>query len=205
MTDRPLRAGPWPGLTPLGAVALLCCAALLGVGQLLTGQPRQPQPDLVVLGVCAFVPLMLAARVVGMPGAAAAACGAYLLPRTLLSLVDSRIEPPPLLLVPALAFELAAWLRASDLAALGHVWPRTHKQRAWRSRDRRPRQLTWRRGTLGGTAFGIVLSAIEPPFAVLLGADPATWSGINLWLAAALCTAACTAIGAGLSARGTAS
>jgi hypothetical protein len=205
VTERPLRAGPWPGLTPLGAGVLLCSAALLGVGQLLTGQPRQPLPDLAALGVSAFVPLMLAARVVRMPGAAAAACGAYLLPRTLLSLVDSRIEPPPLLLVPALAFELAAWLHASDLAALGHAWPRKHKLRAWRSRDRRSRQLTWRRGTLGGAAFGIALSAIEPPFAVLLGADPATWSGADLWLAAALCTAACAAIGAGLSARGTAS
>jgi hypothetical protein len=229
MTHRPLRTGPWPGLTPLGAVVLLGCAALMAVGRAPFGEPRQPLPDLVTLAVVTFVPLMLAARVVHMPGAAAAACGAYLLPRTLISLIDPTTEPPPLLLVSAVGFELAAWLRPSDVHAVTRVWPwriwarhgrnRPPRQAGpwgaasrgqagpWRaaSRDRRPRQITWRRGLVGGSVYGITLSLIEPPLAVLLGGNASAWSGADLWLASGLATVACATLGAVLSARGTAS
>jgi hypothetical protein len=229
MTRRPLRAGPWPGLTPLGAVVLLGCAALIVVGRAPFGEPRQPLPDLVTLAVVTFVPLMLAARVVHMPGAAAAACGAYLLPRTLISLIDPTTEPPPLLLVPAVTFELAAWLRPSDVLAVTRAWPWPTWARRWRdrpprqagpwraasrgqagpwraaSRDRRPRQVTWRRGLVGGAVYGITLSLIEPPLAVLLGGNGSAWSGADLWLASGLCTVACAALGCGLGMRSTAS
>jgi hypothetical protein len=205
MTRRPLRAGPWPGLRPLGALVLLGCAALIAVGLAPVGEPHQPLPDLVTLAVTTFVPLMLAARALHMPGAAAAACGAYLLPRTLVSLVNPTTELPPLLLVPAVAFELAAWLRPSDVRAATRVWPWRSGARRSREGERRPRRITWRRGIVAGAVFGITLSLIEPPFAMLLGADRATWSGSNLWLAAGLSTVACAALGATLSARGTAS
>jgi hypothetical protein len=273
MTRRPLRAGPWPGLTPLGGIVLLGCAALMAVGRAPFGEPSQPLPDLVTLALVTFAPVMLAARVVHMPGAAAAACCAYLLPRTLISLIDPSTEPPPLLLVPAVAFEVAAWLRPSDVRAVTRVWPWPTWSWRWRdrpprqagpsraaspgqagssraaspwqagssraaspgqagpsraaspgqagssraaspgqagpwrapSRDRRPRQITWRRGLVGGAVYGVTLSMIEPPLAVLLGGNASAWSGADLWLASGLATVACAALGGGLGMRSTAS
>jgi hypothetical protein len=137
--------------------------------------------------------------VVKTPGAASAVCGAYLLPRTLISVVDPTVQPPPLLLVPALAFDVTVWLRASDVVLLTNAWPRPG--RAWRKREARPRRIGPWRATAAGAVFGAVLSTIEPPFAILLGGDPLAWSGAELWLAACLCVVACGGIG--LSARGT--
>jgi hypothetical protein len=205
---KPYRAGPWPGLTPRGAGVLLGCALLLAGAQLiLEPTPHQPLPDLPLLAAFAFVPLALATRLTRTPGAASAVCGAYLLPRTLLSLVNPTLEPPPLLLVPALIFDVSLWLRASDLANFMNSWPgRAHK--AWRKRDRRLRQPGPLRAAVAGGAFGLVLAAVEPSFVVLLGADPATWSGTDVTTAAELCAAICALIGPGvqgigLSGRGT--
>jgi hypothetical protein len=231
--DGPYRTGPWPGLTPAGAGVLLGCALLLAGGQLVLGDPRAPLPDLPLLAILAMGPMALATRLVGAPGAASAVCGAYLLPRTVLSLVDPSIEPPPLLLVPALAFDVSAWLRASDLANLRYLWP--GNQSAWRrqrrgSRSLRPTQADvtggvtprfyaggWRRGLVGprrcgrgrlavaSAIFGGMLALIEPPFAVLLGADPAVWSGseTSLWLAGGLAVLGCAIAGLAASGRGT--
>jgi hypothetical protein len=234
------RAGPWPGLAPAGAGVLLGCALLLAGGQLVSGDdPRAPLPDLPLLAVLGLCPLVLATRLVGAPGVASAVCGAYLLPRALLSLVDPSIAPPPLLLVPALAFDVSAWLRAGDLATLIRVWPRG--QSTWRRRGpHRPRSLRakttagmthsgpdatpgvtqrtyaggGRRGTVGprrvgagraavaGAVFGGMLAVMEPPFAVLLGADSAVWSAsaTNLWLAGCLSTLACAIAGYAITA-----
>jgi hypothetical protein len=215
------RDGPWPGLAPAGAVVLLGCALLLAGGQLVVGDARAPFPDLPVQAVLAVAPVALETRLEGAPGVAAAVCGAYLLPRALLSLVDPSIEPPPLLLVPAVAFDLSAWLRAGDVASVRYIWPRSQSQ--WR----RPRTVGvtpgvtprfyaggGRRGTVGpgrvrpwrallaGAVFGGVLTLIEPPFAVLLGADPGVWSGTNLWLAGGLATLGCALVGLAASGRG---
>src|ERR1043166_8762256 len=113
---------------------------LLGGGQVLLSvwNPPAPLPELPLLGVLGLVPLLVGQRIVGAPGAASAVCGAYLLPRTLISLVEPGFEPPPLLLVPAVAFDVCAWLRAGDLANLSYAWPRTHA--GWHTRDRGPRR-----------------------------------------------------------------
>jgi hypothetical protein len=173
-------------LTPSGGVLLVSCAILLAGGQLLLGEPRRPWPDLVLLAVTTLLPLALATRIVQAPGAASAVCGVYLLPRTLISLIEPSIEPPPLLLVPALAFDLSAWLRASD------PW--------WRRRDRTVRRVTRRRATLAGAVFGLVLSVIVPPFALLLGGNAADWAAPDLWTATVASAIGCALIG--LSARG---
>jgi hypothetical protein len=185
-------------LTPRGAGILLGCGLLLALTHLVAGGPRRAWPDLPIYAVLSLMPMLLATRVVQTPGAAAAACGAYLLPRTLVSLVAPSVEPPPLLIVPAMAFDLSAWLRASDLAAL---WPGPAKK--WRKRDKRPRLLGPRRATLAAAVFGVVLAAISPAYAVLLGGDPSAWSGPDVWLAASLSAVACALVGMALSARGT--
>ena len=190
---RPYRAGPWPGLTPAGAGVLLGCALLLAGGQLIVATPARPMPDLPILAAGAFAPLALATRLTQIPGAAAAVCGAYLLPRSLLSLVDPGLEPPPLLLVPALVFDLSLWLKAADLANLAHVWP-TRRQ-AWGKRARHPCQPQKWRASLAGGLFGLTLAALEPPFVTLLGAEPATWSGPTVFGAAAVCAAICALLG----------
>ncbi|HTD76549.1 MAG TPA: hypothetical protein VK898_02855, partial [Chloroflexota bacterium] len=124
MLDGPFRVGPWPGLSPRGGAVLMGCAVLLGIASAATGDPRGAMPDLPVLGITSLLPMLLATRIVNAPGAASAVCGAYLLPRTLLSLFYPSVEPPPLLLVPTIAFDLALWLRGSDLRELGRMWPR---------------------------------------------------------------------------------
>jgi len=194
----PYRLGPWPGLSRRGAYLLLACAAVLAGLDTGLGAPQRALPDLVLLAGLSSVPLILASLIVQSPGAAAAACGAYLLPRSLLSLLDGAFDPPPLLLVPTLAFELAAWLRAVDLRALATAWP--GRPRPWRRRDRRPRTVTPGRATLAGACFGLVLPLVERPFALLLGADPAGWP-LDQTLAAAglagvLCAGLCAVAGA---------
>jgi hypothetical protein len=141
-----------------------------------------------VLAVTAFLPLVLATRVVQAPGAASAVCGAYLLPRTLISLIEPSIDPPPLLLVPALAYDVALWLRVSDVRG---------------RRDRTPRRVTWWRAGFAGAIFGLVLSLTGPSFAILLGGDAANWSGAALWAAGTGNVLGCALIG--FSARGTGS
>src|SRR6185312_14653232 len=98
-----------------GAGLLLACAAFLAIGQILVGPPRQPLPDLPVVAATALVPLAIATRLVGMPGAAVAVCGAYLLPASLVSLLFGEQAQPPLLLAPAFAFDLGLWLDHSRL------------------------------------------------------------------------------------------
>jgi hypothetical protein len=189
----PYRAGPWPGLLPNGAGVLLGCALLLAGGQLLLDPPRKPIPDVPVLAVVAFGPLALATRLTKTPGAASAVCGAYLLPRSLIALFDPSLEPPPLLLVPAMIFDVSLWLRASDLTNVLNAWP--GRRNAWRKRDHSVRRPGPVRTSVAGGFFGLTLAALQPSFAVLLGADPATWSGADVGAAAAMCAAVCALLG----------
>jgi hypothetical protein len=170
------------------------------VGQVLLGSTDRPWPDLPLLGLSALVPLVVATRLTGIPGAAAAVCGAYLLPRTLVSLIEPSIDPPPLLLVPAIAYDLSAWLRASDLSGLAQMWP--GRGSAWRRRpSRQRRRIGTVRAACSGALFGLVLALVEPPFAILLGDDARDWAGTALWVASAVCVGICALIG--LSVRGT--
>lgn len=133
----------------------------------------------------------MATRVTRVPGAASAVCGAYLLPRTLLSLFVANLEPPPLFLVPTLAMDAVVWLRATDLRALRELLPR--QRSAWRQRGPRTlRELQPVRAAIGGAVYGLVLSAVVPPWAVLLGGtDPATWTGSTVWLGAVAAALVC--------------
>jgi hypothetical protein len=225
MGGGPYRAGPWPGLMPRGAGLLLGCALLLAGGQLVLGNPARPLPDLPVLAALALAPLALATRLSRIPGAASAVCGAYLLPRSVISLLHPSLEPPPLLLVPALVFDVSLWLRTSDLTKVLRAWPirrtpwrqrnRSAPHTPWPQRNRSELRPPWRvnrrdlrtrrpsaaRACLAGALFGLTLTALEPPLAMLLGADPATWSGPDVRLAAAISAAVCALLG--LSARGT--
>jgi hypothetical protein len=175
----PYRAGPWPGLTPSGAGVLLGCAFFLAVGQILIGPPRAPLPDLPAVGLTALLPLALAVRMTQMPGAASGVCAAYLLPRSVIGLFQSSIDQPPLLLVPAMAFDVTLWLLQSRLTA----------------------QL---RALAAGAIFGVLLGVVEPPFRVLLGADSITWSGPAVLVAAVLTGVVCAATATVLNVRGTA-
>lgn len=193
MLEGPFRVGPWPGLSPRGGAVLLVCALLLGIASAVTGDPRRALPDLPLLGVTSMMPMLLATRIVRAPGAASAVCGAYLMPRTLVSLVDPTLAPPPLLLIPAAAFDLTLWLRRADLARLASLWPR--RDRIWRKRPPKAvRSLEWWRSACAGGVFGLVLSAVEPAFAVLLGADSSVWAGSELVLAAALGVIGCALV-----------
>jgi hypothetical protein len=154
MRSGPYRVGPWPGLTPRGALVLLAHAVLLGVGLALIGSAGLP-----VVGVITLLPMAIATRIVSTPGAASAVCGAYLMPRTLASLVNPDVQLPPLLLVPSLAFDLALWLRRTDLT--------------WRKRRRRqqPRSVTCWRAVIAGAVYGAVLAAVEPAYQQFVGAS----------------------------------
>jgi hypothetical protein len=175
MLRGPYRAGPWPGLTASGATIVLACAVLLGVGQALVGPLRSALPDLPLVGVTALLPMAIAVRAIQTAGVASAVCGAYLLPRTLLSLLQPGLELPPLLLAPALAFDVALWLIP----------------------------ITRGRAAIAGGAYGVILSLVQPPFAIIIGGDPALWSGANLLLASAATIAACAVV-APVSVPGTA-
>lgn len=183
----PSRLGPWPGLTPRGAGLVLAAALLLGGTQLLLGEAeldvgaRRPLPWLPLSAVGAVGSLTLAARLTHLPGAAAAACGAYLLPRALFSVAVPDVALPPLLWPPALALELALWLRRADAVALLDLLPvrgaAARRARAWRPRDRAPRTVSRRRAALGGALFGLLLGTLEPSFERVLGGDATAWSG----------------------------
>jgi hypothetical protein len=177
------RAGPWPGVTPSGAAVLLACAAFLAIGQALIGTPEKPLPDVSVVGVTALLPMALALRIVQVPGAASAVCGAYLLPRSVIALLQTQLDQPPLLLVPAIVFDIALFVLAS----------------------REPRVRPAPRALLAGAAFGAILAALEPAFRIFLGADPMTWSGPVIWAAIAATAVACAATATVVNARGTAS
>jgi hypothetical protein len=194
----PYRAGPWPGLTFRGAGLLLAHALLLAGTQLMLGAAevdlaaRSALPWLPLVAAGSVGTLVLAARLMCMPGAASAVCGAYLLPRSLASLLVPGLAPPPLLWPPTLALELALWLRGSDVAAVVGVWrPRgpAALRRAWRPRDHRTRAFSARRAGFAGGVFGLLLATLEPAHALFLGSDPARWAaehGVPAALAAML-------------------
>jgi hypothetical protein len=190
----PYRVGPWPGLTWHGAGVLVACAwMLLGLELVVVRTQRDGRawPDLVVWAAAMVVPPVLATCVVRIPGAASAACGVYLLWRGLLSLVDPQVEPPPLLLPAAVAFDLLAWLRSADVRP--PPW--------WRGAVRRnpkpgARGLAGRRVAIAGGALGLIFGVVEPPFAVLLGGDPADWSTTDTLLAAAVSAVVCAGVAA---------
>jgi hypothetical protein len=174
------------------------------MAETVVGSPRLALPDLPMLAVGTLVPMLVGTRIVRAPGAASAICGAYLMPRSLISLVEPNLEPPPLLLVPALAFDLALWVRGADLGRLVHTWLR--RDRIWRKRPRPiDRRIgTWRAGFAGGL-YGLVLSMVEPPFAMLYGAEPSQWTPTDVGLAGTLAVVGCGLVALSLSARGTAS
>ncbi len=119
----PYRAGPWPGLTLRGAGLVLLHALVLAV-------LAEMWVPLTVL------PVLSATWLMRMPGVASGVVGAYLLPRSVLSLALG-MALPPLLLAPAMAFDVLVWLRADDLPRL--------KRNKWRKRNRSPRELKlWR-------------------------------------------------------------
>ena len=187
------RAGPWPGLTPTGALVLLACAALLGVLLATVGPPSRAWPDLAIVAARSVIPVALATSLVRTPGVAAGTTGVYLLISSLASLLTPAVALPPLLLAPALAFDLIAWLRLSDLRAARDAWPRRAK--GWpRKRGRTSRHLTWPRLALAGAAFGALVCAVEPAWSVLLGADPEGWGAEETLRAVVVATVACAAL-----------
>jgi hypothetical protein len=171
----------------------------------LIGPIVKPLPDLAVLGVTTLVPLALAERIVRVPGAATAACGAYLLPRSLISLLAPTIPQPPLLLVPTIAFELALWLDASHLAVALDALPA--RLRVWSARPKRSTSssgitFSRARSVVAGGVFGLVLSLVEPSYQIFLGGDPAIWTGPAVWVAALATTVICAALATILTVRG---
>jgi hypothetical protein len=200
----PYRSGPWPGLTPRGAAILLACAVFLAIGQVLIGPIETPLPDLPLLGLTALLPLAIAERIVRAPGAATAVCGAYLLPRATISLLIPTVPPPPLLLVPAIAFDLVLWLHGSHLAAVRELWPR--RQQVWRRRPKTASTPFSRsRALIAGGFFGLVVSLVEPSYQVFFGANPQTWFGPSVWIAGAITTLVCGALATVVSVPDTAS
>lgn len=177
----PYRQGPWPGLTPTGG-ALLLAHALLLAGVMLLGptdldvRARGALPYLPLASAASVMPLVLAARLTGVPGAGAAVCGAYLLPRSGLSLLLPTVPLPPMLIAAAILFEVVLWLRRDDLVAVLDLWPTRHQRRVWRTRTRQRRSFSQPRAALAGGVFGLTLAALEPPLALLLGGDPAGWA-----------------------------
>lgn len=175
---------------------LLACAVFLAIGQLLVGPPRRPLPDLAVLAAIALVPVAIGVRIVPTPGAASAICGAYLLPASTLSLLLPSIPPPPLLLVPALAFDLALWVEPAHLI---NLLPR----RLVGQRKAKPAsRITRLRATVAGATFGLVFGLVEAPFRLFLGADPAVWTEQGVALSTALAAAVCAGAATLLTARG---
>jgi hypothetical protein len=178
----PYRVGPWPGVTPRGAGVLLGCAAFLWVGQILVGVPKQPLPDVPVVGVTALLPLAIAVRITQIPGAASAVCAAYLVPASVVALFQDSLAQPPLLVVPAMAFDLALWLVPLYIKRLP---PKTHP-------------------VIAGAVFGAIFALLEPGFRLFLGAQLATWTGPAVWISVVATSAACAVVAPVLSARGTA-
>jgi hypothetical protein len=132
-------------VTPGGAGLLLANALLLAGLQMVPYLPS----------ALSIAPLLLATAIVQIPGAAAAVAGAYLLPRSLVSLLNPAAELPPLLLIPAFAIDLVVWLRPSDL---GVRIPRRRPK--WQIRDRRPRRLEPWRLALGAVVGAVVIELL---------------------------------------------
>jgi hypothetical protein len=130
----PYRAGPWPGLTLRGALLIVLHAGLLAI----LAETWWP---------LSVLPLLTITVLMRMPGAASAVSGAYLLPRSLLTLTGA-LGMAPLLLAPAMAFDLVVWLRADDI-------PRRRSR--WRKRDRRPRTVRAWRLALATVVFEVLL------------------------------------------------
>jgi hypothetical protein len=169
----------------------------LGIGQLLVGPPQKPLPDLTVVAVTALLPMVVAVRIEKMPGAASGVCGVYLLPASTIALLQPTLAPPPLLLVPAIAFDLALWLQPEHVAAVV-PWLR-HT-----SRPQPAQGLNTRRAIFAGAAFGVVLTVVEVPFRLFLGGDPTAWSGAGVWLAAISSAIVCGGLATLVNDRGTA-
>ena len=93
--EGPYRAGPWPGLTVRGALLILAHTLVLAAF-------AESWLPLTVL------PMLSATWLMRMPGVASAVLGAYLLPRSLLSLFIGATLPP-LLLPSAMAFDVVVW------------------------------------------------------------------------------------------------
>jgi hypothetical protein len=191
---------------------VLACAGFLAIGQVLIGPISKPVPDLTVLGVTALVPLALAERILRVPGSATAACGAYLLPRSLISLLVPSIAQPPQLLVPTIVFDLVLWLDASHLYALRDAIRDAlpTRLRFWGAHGTQAAApssvpFTRTRALLGGGAFGLVLSLVEPSYEMFLGGDPVLWTGPLVWVATVLTTLVCAAVATILTVRGRAS
>jgi hypothetical protein len=178
-------------LTGRGAGVLLVCAAMLLGSELVVGTARRAWPDLVWVGVFAVVPPLVATCLVRAPGCASAVCGVYLLGRSLASLVEPRLDLPALLLPSAVACDLAVWLRRADLRPPG-------RRQVWRRRPRPDRRLTMWRAALGGLVFGLVLALVQPPFAILLGSDPAAWPVSQQLLAGTSAGVGCALAGAAI-------
>jgi hypothetical protein len=158
------RAGPWPGLTARGAGIIVGHALLLAAAVQLAQSELPWLPELAWLCGLSLAPLVLATSLVLMPGIASAVCGAYLLPRSVISLLVPAIALPPPLIVPALAFDLVVWLRPSDLRVL---WPR--RRDVWRKRSRVDRRTQVWRIVLASVAYVVVLAMIEPAFRAFSG------------------------------------
>jgi len=173
---------------------LLGCAIFLAIGQVLVGPPHRPLPDLPVVATTALVPALIGVRIVLTPGAASAVCGAYLLPASMVSLLVPSIPPPPLLLVPAVVFDLALWLQPAHLI---NLLPR----RFVAPRQTHPR-VTRVRASTAGALFGLVLALVEPPFRLFLGGDPNVWTEQGVALGAVAAAAVCAGASGLLTVRG---
>jgi len=146
------RAGLWPGLTARGAGVIVGHALLLSAGVLVTDVLS---PRLMWLCLLSLGPLVLATSMLRMPGVASAVCGAYLLPRSLLSLIDPSLPLPPLLLIPAMTFDVVVWLAWADVAKLW-AWRRAR----WRKRLHVGRDLRFARLVGASVVFVLVGLAV---------------------------------------------
>lgn len=192
------RRGPWPGLTGRGAgllivvaVCLVGCEAALGPAAWDASQ-QVALPFLPLEATLSVMPLVLVARLTSMPWTATAVAGAYLLGRSLVSLIEPAVAAPPLILVGAMALDCTLWVQARDVARLADLWPRRGEAMArwaWRRERTSERGFRVGRAVAGGLAFALTLAIVEPPFSVLLGADPSAWSLREQWLAPILASA----------------
>lgn len=205
-TRRPLRQGPWPGLSPAGGSLVLVYAVLIMGAHLLAGaaswsiRERTPLPYLPWITAADVFLLVHAAYTLPVPGLSSAVAGAYLLPRSLVSLGLRDIALPPLLLPAAMMLDVVLWTRAADLLSLRGLWPRRGsraRRHLWRPRTTSPRKPTVRRSIFGGALYGLLLVAFETPTALLLGAPGSVWTADAVGVSAVV-SAAVGAVSAGL-------
>jgi hypothetical protein len=196
--SKPLRAGPWPGLTPRGALVLLLhalvLAALLEAVAALGLDVEAPTtlPYLVLATGGTVAILVLAEGITRTPGTGAAVCVAYLLPVALLSLIVPAAGPPPELMAPAILFDLSLWLRRDDLSRLADAWPTQARRQArlWRKRPDGARLISPPRASAAGAVFGLTLALLEPPTALLLGSRTTPLPGTEVLLLTVVAAAA---------------